>query len=118
MKALEDFDKYLDEGSIEKASLTLRSTPYLDVPHNSEFLSKIRTHHQEVLDRCLGITDKLNTRAINLGELEALFSERSELLHLFFKARFSYETLQDKRQNEGKPIPLWTQAEFDKKEIE
>lgn len=118
LKAVNYFDECLDNGDLEGASLTLSKIPFYDIPASSEILSVIRSHHQDLLARCVELAERMNSRPSNIAQLEALFSERADLLQLVFKARYSFETLMEKRGIEGKSIPLWTQAEFEKKEEE
>jgi len=118
LKAVNDFDECLDNGDLEGAALLINKIPYFDIPASSEILSVLRSHHQDLLARCVELSERMNTRPSNIAQLESLFSERGDLLQLVFKARYSFETLMEKRGVEGKSIPLWTQAEFEKKEEE
>jgi hypothetical protein len=118
MKYLEEFDSAIEQGHIEEAILALRMAPFLDIPSNSQLLTAIKDHNQETLSRHLLLSDTLNVRVPNIAKLESLFTERSELLQLVFKSRYSYESLIEKRKSEGKDIPSWTKVEFEKKELE
>lgn len=108
----------MQENNIGQAIASLKIAPYFEIPDNSQLISAIKDHHQEVLSRYLFLTDTLNIRSPNLAKLENLFNERNELLSMYFKSRFNFEVLQGKRKSEGKSIPNWTKAEFTKKEAE
>jgi hypothetical protein len=118
LKCIEDFDELMVSGNTDAAIPRLQMAPFLDIPANSQILAAIKDHHQELLSRYLQLSDSLNVRSPNLASLENLFHERNELLELVFKSRFNYEVLADKRKNEGKTLPGWTRAEFDKKEAD
>src|SRR5690606_4175468 len=90
--------------------------PFFEIPSSFQLLSALREHYQELLSRYLLISDSLNIRSPNLAKLEDLLNERNELLQLLFKSQFNYEVLLGKRKSEGKSLPNWTKAEFEKKE--
>ncbi|HMO17706.1 MAG TPA: hypothetical protein PKA63_05640 [Oligoflexia bacterium] len=118
VKAADEFEAFIASADYEAATRALKEMPFFEIPTSSEFLPVLRTHHQDFLARCVELTELMNARASNICELESLFTERGDLLQLVFKARFSFETLLEKRGGEGKTIPLWTRAEFEKKEEE
>jgi hypothetical protein len=118
LKCIEDFDTLLEEGNVDEAISHLRMAPFFDIPSNSQLLTAIKEHHQELLSRYLILSDTLNIRTPNLAKLETLYNERNELLQMLFKSRFNFEVVLGKRKSEGKTIPNWTKVEFEKKEAE
>ena len=111
-------DSYIQDDQPIQALSVLSKIPYLDVPRSAEMISGIRELNQGFLARSLVLSEKLGARISNLELLESLIIERSELIQLLFKARFSFETLLGKREDDGKTLPKWTKDEFKKKESE
>lgn len=99
----------------EKAREAIRLFPgafLLDIIDDRPTIQAYQEHHQNVLSRCLSVSDALGTRTEYLGDVENLLLERTELLHLLAKARDSFRNLGERRTKEGKPMPAWSKSDF------
>ena len=106
-------DILIEEKRFPDALKLLRQTPLLDVCSKSELQELIREHHQNILSRCLVISEELGTRPDNLAEVERLVLERGELELLYIRAQESFLSLKSRREKAGKEIPTWSKSDFD-----
>ncbi len=115
---IQRFDTLLENGAPLDAIPHLSSILFLDIPRSAENLSGIREINQAFLARALALSEKLGAHIPNIEVVETLIVERGELTQLLFKAKYSYETILEKRENDGKSLPRWSLNEFERKEGE
>lgn len=111
-------DALLEGGNPVEAITILPSVLYLEIPRSAESISDIREINQLFLSRALAISEKTGARIPNIEILESLVIERTELIQLLFKAKYSFETILGKREDNGKSLPKWTKDEFQRKNNE
>jgi hypothetical protein len=78
-------------------------------------IQALREHHQNILSRCLLISEETSSRVPNLAEVERLFLERAELQILEVKAREAFHKLRSRREQAGKDMPTWSKGDYEKR---
>ncbi len=115
LEQIESADQLIEEKRFQDAVNTLRSAVLYDLFRTRDMILSFREHYQNILSRCLVISEDSGGRAPNLGTVERLFGERAELLSLLQKARDAFERLIERRGNVGKPTPSWTKDDYQKR---
>ena len=85
---------------------------------NRDLIQAVQEHNHGVLSRCVVVAEALGTHAENLGEVEQLLLENSELQLLKIKAHDAFQRIEAKRSQTKKPVPEWTKADFSRRERE
>lgn len=111
-------DDLSEDGNPIEAIAILPSILYLEIPRSAESISNIREINQLFLSRALADFRKNWLTNSNIEQLESLVIERTELIQLLFKAKYSFETIAGKREDSGKSLPKWTKDEFQRKNTE
>lgn len=112
---LEIVDGLIAERKFPAALKVLKQLIIFDHVEHPRTVEGIREHHQNVLTRCLIVSEELGNRAENLAEVERLFIQRSELQSLLIKAIESYRNLRERREQAGKDIPHWSKSDFEQR---
>lgn len=112
---LKRVDELLEGELYADALKELRRSVVFDARSSRQLIATLRDHHQNVLSRCLVISEALGSRSENIANIEQLFLERTELQLLLLKAHDAYRRLQDRREQAGKALPAWSQADYDKR---
>lgn len=112
---LEEVDGLIAERKFPVALKILKQLIIFDPVEHPKSVESVREHHQNVLTRCLIISEELGSRAENLAEVERLFIQRSELQTLLIKAGDSFRSLQERREQAGKDIPQWSKSDFEQR---
>ncbi len=115
MQKIEKIDELIAEGKAQEAIKLLQRSIMYDVAPNAKQVLLIKEHHQNVLSRCLVISEEVSSKAENLADVERLLMERGELLLLRLKAQESFKSLENKRLQAGKHIPAWSKDDFQRK---
>jgi molecular chaperone DnaK (HSP70) len=112
---VEKIDELISDGKTQEAIKVLQRSIVYDFAPNTKQVVQIKEHHQNILSRCLIISEEMSSKAENIADVERLFMERSELLSLRIKALDSFKSLENKRQQAGKHIPAWSKDDFQRK---
>ena len=108
-------DRLIAERKYPDAIKLLRGAPVLEIYENIALLEPVRDLHQNILSRCVQISEEVGSRAENLAEVEQLFNQRDELQSLYLRAKESFRNLKAKREREGKETPTWSKSDFDER---
>jgi hypothetical protein len=115
-KLLNVVDGLLEKNRALNAVPVLRRAVVFDeLMTTSGLIYALQEHNQAILNRCVQISDELNSRTDNLPLVERLMGERIELLHLLQKAVNSYASIREKRGELGKEIPEWSRSDFEQR---
>ena len=109
---LASVEKLLNDDEVTKALDILRKTFLFDRFQTQPALLALTTHHQETLSKCINAAEQLGGRLENLADVEKILLQRSEMLSIYNKAIYSFESLKLKRTNEGKKVPSWSKEEY------
>ena len=115
MGRLERADELIEEGQWESALNELRRAVLFDYLGSHVLIDATKEHHQNILSRCLIVSEELGGRLENIAEVERLFLERAELHHLLMKTRDAFQKLEAKRSQAGKKTADWTKGDFDRR---
>lgn len=108
-------DMHISDRKYPEAIKLLRGAPILEIYENISLLEPVRDLHQNILSRCVQISEDLGSRAESLAEVEQLFNQRDELQSLYLRAKESFRNLKAKREREGKETPTWSKSDFDER---
>ena len=108
---LEKVEKFRNEDNFNASLQELRKAFLYDIFQTERSLSTLKEHHQNALSRCIAAAEQLGGRLENLGVVEKVLIERSEILVLYTKALSSYQSIRQRR--EGKKMPSWSKNEFE-----
>ncbi len=112
---IEAADRLIAERRFAEAVKLLRGAPVLEIYENLALLEPVRDNHQNILSRCVQISEETGCRAESLAEVEQLFNQRDELQSLYLRAKESFRNLKAKREREGKSTPTWSRSDFDER---
>ena len=114
-KRVEVADKLMTENRHPEALQELRKAVLLGVFYNPNLIEALKEHHQNILSRCLIISEESNSRIENIADVERLFLERTELLSLLSTAQESFGRITKRREMAGKSTPDWSKKDYKKR---
>ena len=95
----------------------LRQTGYLEIPITPISVRALQELHLSYLDRVVAVLELRDVHFDELGKLEELFQERSQLLSSFMEI-FSTEKKISLRTASAKANPAWAQTEIKRQKKE
>lgn len=115
---LKRIDDFLERERWQEALAELKGSFITEQFSTREAIRAARDHNQNVLSRCLLLAEGVGSRAENIGEVERLLMENTELQLLHLKSGESFHKLRFKRAQESKELPAWTKTDFDRRNKE
>ncbi len=115
IKSLEGIDALIASSNWNEVLKELPKAMIFIASSSKRYILVVRDHNQNLLSRCLIVSEEIATRADNIAAVEALFMERSELQVLHLKAKEAFARIQDRREQMGKDVPQWTRDDYQKK---
>ncbi len=108
-------DSLLAQQKPLQALEALKKAVFTNSATSAAAIEALKEHHQNILSRCLVISEELGARPENLAEVESLLLEHSELQVLLIRVTESYRGMKFRRQKEGKAMPKWSKNEFEQR---
>jgi hypothetical protein len=109
---LKKFDELVELEKWGEAVKELERGVVFDALSSRQLVASIKEHHQNLLSRALQVAEHYSARAESIATVERLFLERAELQMLTIKANDAYQRIQEKRNDAGKDLPKWSQADY------
>ncbi len=118
MSLLSAVDELMARKENVEALKLLRQSIVLETISEENLINLFRDHHENILSRLVLISEEMGSRPEHLAEVEELFIERTELMGLYARAQDSYKSLSSRRAKEGKSLPSWSKADFEKRIVQ
>lgn len=112
-KIITAVDKETNQNQLQKAARLLKKSIVYNQMNSPLSLARLRVHNQNILSRCLIISEEAYSRPSRLAEVEDLLAQRSELLELLFRVKESYNSVKFRRQSAGKNMLNWGKKDFE-----
>ena len=115
-KILSQTDAAIQDNDWDKAiKILAKAVAASPAPASREAAEQLRDYQQNILSRCLILSEHANARIENIATVERLIVERGDLLILSIKSKDTYGRVHSKRAQKGKNIPAWSKNEFKQK---
>ncbi len=112
---LKRIDQLLDAEQFDLAIRELRRCVLVNISGSEKVLRELKSHHQNILSRCIVIAEQLGGKLDSLPDVERLLIERTQLLHLFDNTHQAFHKVTEKRVRAGKALPTWSKEEYRKR---
>lgn len=108
-------DAAIDTKQWKQALALLKESFHMSCANSRQAVYHLREHHQNVLSRCLVVAEEIGSRLENIGDVERLLLQRSELQLLCLKASESFQKLKLQRRKQSKELPDWSKNDFERR---
>jgi hypothetical protein len=114
VRAMQELDQALSKEDHVQARKLFPQALYLEwIESEPELVGKASSHHLDLLNKLLILSELEGGSVRNLPKLETLLTQQGELFAAAFETRVSRKRFIERQREKGKSAPSWSTREFD-----